>query len=257
MATKRASKAVTPQQKKKGFLRKKFLKLPVWLWLIIVIFGIAGMSGEDSSNTSTNSATPTATVSASTFPEVTVDDSTEASSNEPTIEPTATPAVIPTVMVTPTPESTSTPVSMPTVAPTQDVTQFVIREGDKDENVRQLQLRLIALGFLSGKADGDFGPKTVSAVKAFQNAADLPMTGECDYDTYLSLKADNAPVAATQAPAEEEDVEIAYIGNRNSKKFHYPSCSSVDDMKEKNKVEFYSRDEAVNSGYDPCGRCHP
>jgi methylphosphotriester-DNA--protein-cysteine methyltransferase len=56
---------------------------------------------------------------------------------------------------------------------------------------------------------------------------------------------------------EDESDEVAYIGNRNSKKFHYPSCSSVDDMKESNKVEFYSRDEATSAGYDPCGRCHP
>ena len=37
----------------------------------------------------------------------------------------------------------------------------------------------------------------------------------------------------------------------------YAECSSVDDMKEKNKVEFYSRDEAINQGYEPCKRCNP
>lgn len=49
-----------------------------------------------------------------------------------------------------------------------------------------------------------------------------------------------------------------YILNTNTKKFHYPSCSSVDDMKEKNKQEFFgTRDEAVAQGYSPCGRCKP
>lgn len=49
-----------------------------------------------------------------------------------------------------------------------------------------------------------------------------------------------------------------YILNTNTKKFHYPSCSSVDDMKEKNKQEFFgSRDDAVAQGYSPCGRCKP
>ena len=62
---------------------------------------------------------------------------------------------------------------------------------------------------------------------------------------------------------EQEDVimdetgEAPYIGNKNSKKLHYAECSSVDDMKEKNKVEFYSRDEAINQGYEPCKRCNP
>lgn len=67
------------------------------------------------------------------------------------------------------------------------------------------------------------------------------------------------------APIEDEQEEVVpdetgeapYIGNKNSKKLHYADCSSVDDMKEKNKVEFYSRDEAINQGYDPCGRCKP
>ena len=49
-----------------------------------------------------------------------------------------------------------------------------------------------------------------------------------------------------------------YILNTNTKKFHYPTCSSVDDMKEKNKAEFFgTRDEAVAQGYSPCGRCKP
>ena len=55
----------------------------------------------------------------------------------------------------------------------------------------------------------------------------------------------------------DESGEAPYIGNKNSKKLHYAECSSVDDMKEKNKVEFYSRDEAINQGYDPCKRCNP
>ncbi len=48
---------------------------------------------------------------------------------------------------------------------------------------------------------------------------------------------------------------VSYIGNKNSKKFHLPSCSTL--PAEKNRVYFNSRKEAVSSGYDPCGRCHP
>ena len=51
--------------------------------------------------------------------------------------------------------------------------------------------------------------------------------------------------------------DAPYIGNANSYKFHYSSCSSVDQMNESNKVEFYSRDEAINAGYNPCKRCDP
>ena len=49
-----------------------------------------------------------------------------------------------------------------------------------------------------------------------------------------------------------------YILNTNSKKFHIPTCSSVSDMKDKNKQEFAgSREEVINMGYSPCGKCHP
>lgn len=49
-----------------------------------------------------------------------------------------------------------------------------------------------------------------------------------------------------------------YILNTNTKKFHYPSCSSVDQMKDKNKKKVTcSRDEIIGMGYDPCKRCNP
>ncbi|WP_298523182.1 hypothetical protein [uncultured Methanobrevibacter sp.] len=49
----------------------------------------------------------------------------------------------------------------------------------------------------------------------------------------------------------------SYIGNSNSHKFHSSGCGDVNKMKDSNKVYFSSRDEAINSGYSPCGHCHP
>ena len=49
-----------------------------------------------------------------------------------------------------------------------------------------------------------------------------------------------------------------YIANKNTKKFHYPTCGSVGQMKESNKKYLNcSRDQAMQQGYDPCGRCCP
>lgn len=53
------------------------------------------------------------------------------------------------------------------------------------------------------------------------------------------------------------NIESSYIGNRNTGKFHYANCSSVDRMKESNKVPLSTREEAINSGYVPCKRCNP
>lgn len=51
---------------------------------------------------------------------------------------------------------------------------------------------------------------------------------------------------------------ITYVLNTNTKKFHLPSCSSVKDIKDKNKQEVTcSRDEVIDMGYVPCKRCNP
>lgn len=56
---------------------------------------------------------------------------------------------------------------------------------------------------------------------------------------------------------EETTVTYSYIGNKNSKIYHYPDCGSIDTIKEKNKVNFISEDEAIDKGYSPCKACNP
>jgi competence protein ComEC len=47
-----------------------------------------------------------------------------------------------------------------------------------------------------------------------------------------------------------------FIINTNTKKFHIPSCSSVDDMVDKNKEQStFTKKELIEKGYDPCKRC--
>lgn len=58
--------------------------------------------------------------------------------------------------------------------------------------------------------------------------------------------------------AVEDTTEVTYILNTDSKKIHYPDCSSVERMSEKNKKESnLSRDELISDEYDPCGICKP
>ena len=51
--------------------------------------------------------------------------------------------------------------------------------------------------------------------------------------------------------------ETPYIGNSNTKKLHRFNCASVNDIKEVNKKFIESREEAIEDGYKPCGRCNP
>mgnify|MGYP002639008969 CR=1 FL=1 len=56
----------------------------------------------------------------------------------------------------------------------------------------------------------------------------------------------------------EQKTESTYVLNTNTKKFHLPSCSSLNQMNESNKGEFTgTRDELIQQGYEPCKRCHP
>lgn len=49
-----------------------------------------------------------------------------------------------------------------------------------------------------------------------------------------------------------------YVANKNTRKFHYPDCSSVKQMKESNKLYFNgTREELIKKGYEPCKKCNP
>jgi competence protein ComEC len=52
----------------------------------------------------------------------------------------------------------------------------------------------------------------------------------------------------------QESTALMYIGNRNSKIFHVPSCSSL--PAPHNQVELKSRAEAIQMGFVPCKRCN-
>lgn len=71
------------------------------------------------------------------------------------------------------------------------------------------------------------------------------------------------PVTTTTTTSQQEqntpveDSGTTYVLNTNSKKIHYASCSSVDDMKESNKAFTNDYDQAIADGYKPCGRCKP
>ena len=83
------------------------------------------------------------------------------------------------------------------------------------------------------------------------------------YDAALGNMAENQSgiTAAVYTPVREQPTQSevkTYVLNKNSKKFHLPSCSSVGKMAEKNKLTFTgTRMEVINKGYAPCQNCHP
>ena len=81
---------------------------------------------------------------------------------------------------------------------------------------------------------------------------------EAPVQTLGPVQAD-APASDRSAPSETPaPKQYEYVLNTSSKKFHYPSCKSVKDMKDSNRKDFTgTRDEVIAMGYDPCGNCHP
>lgn len=65
----------------------------------------------------------------------------------------------------------------------------------------------------------------------------------------------NSSLEETQNSNEKEET---YILNTNSKKFHKPTCSGVNNISEKNKSEYTgTKSNLLMQGYTPCGNCNP
>ena len=111
---------------------------------------------------------------------------------------------------------------LPTPTPEPAVTQGILTpeyatlsKGDKSEDVQKMQERLWELGFLDDDRDGNFGSNTQTAVKLFQQAAGLDVTGVADNATLTLLYSADAPMTEnaniTPAPAETPAVQDGAI----------------------------------------------
>ncbi len=102
---------------------------------------------------------------------------------------------------------------MPDPIRTNPVTVPVADSGPDAATVTTAQAQLLALGFSPGPIDGDFGPKTSAAAKAFQAAQRLPKTGQLDLGTLAALtKACEAPARPDKATATTAQTELIRLG---------------------------------------------
>ena len=84
-------------------------------------------------------------------------------------------------------------------------------------------------------------------------------TGDSTLDRAVSTSDPSVvhePSSDTQAGT--STAEAHYVLNNNTKKFHLPSCSSADDIKDSNREDYYgSREDLIERAYVPCKRCNP
>ena len=78
---------------------------------------------------------------------------------------------------------------------TSPVMAATLKRGDSSDKVRKLQEALIENGYLSGNADGQFGPMTEDAVKLYQQLVGVSDTGVINDIQYLNIthESSNAP----------------------------------------------------------------
>lgn len=183
---------------------------------------------------------------------------------EYTAAPTATPTAIPSP--TPTVKLTATPSPAPTHTPPPATTKEPVAAhiiATKSVNIRQdastesKKLGTLAKGDKLVLLQAFYMPKWHQV--EYNGQVSYISANYCDIVDGVIPAAISVASAKTSAPTQvkKQESSSAYIGNRNTKKFHYASCSSVDDMKSSNKVSFASSEEAKKKGYVPCKRCKP
>ncbi|MBQ7826240.1 MAG: D-alanyl-D-alanine carboxypeptidase family protein [Clostridia bacterium] len=113
----------------------------------------------------------------------------------------------------PTPAPTPTPIATPSPIPTPSpVTYTTLKKGTNGPSVVRMQEALIALGYLDGSADGDFGSGTQRAVVQFQAVNGLSADGIAGSKTLSLLYSGNA-LDASQAP----EMDYLILVNRENK----------------------------------------
>ncbi len=155
----------------------------------------------------------------------------------------ATASVTETPVPTPTPTRTPIPLPKPTGIPTPSPVPTVyptVRRGDKGETVKRIQQQLIALGYLVGLADGDFGAKTEQALKDYQAVQGLSEDGVAGPRTMIHL------FDGVSLP------QCTVYRNAGERTYHTKSyCSLVREGAEELKLS-----DAVRLGLEECIHCH-
>lgn len=132
-----------------------------------------------------------------------------------TVDVTPTPAPTPFGIVataTPVPTPTPTPVPTPNITPNASYGQ--LNMGDRDDAVKDLQLKLRELGYYGGEIDGAYGNQTRHAVELFQYQNGLTVDGIAGMYTltvlYESEEVKPAPtqIIATSTPAFQPDATV-------------------------------------------------
>lgn len=164
---------------------------------------------------------------------------------------------------TPEPTATSTPTPAPTATntPAPEQVSKSLEKGAKGDEVKEIQERLIELGYLSGNADGIFGNQTEEAIKAFQERNNFKVTGiatSAVINTILSGSAIRAERTEQKTNTEVNTQEnnavtetMVWLSATGSKYHSKNNCGRMNPS----TARQVSKSSALAMGYDACSKC--
>ena len=142
-------------------------------------------------------------------------------------------------------KATATPTSKVTATP--EPTSSVLKTGSKGTEVKELQNKLIELGYLTGKADGVYGTKTAEAVAAFQKANKLTADGVAGEKTQDKLNSSSATSNSSDSKSETTTTSSTSKTGSSTIK---PSASSVQYANWYDKIKAVARKYPYATVYD-------
>lgn len=132
-------------------------------------------------------------------------------------------------------------------------------QSDTTTNITSRTAAGAATGNAAGAAAGN-AAAGAAAGNAAKNTTKAATKSATKTTTKTTTKADDEaePQVVRSGGGSSAGEGQEYIANKNTKKFHYPYCKSVKQMKEKNKeYRTCTRDELIREGYVPCKNCNP
>ena len=197
----------------------------------------------------------------------------------PTTESTTTPTTEPTTAPTtePTTEPTTAPTTEPTTAPTTEPTTAPTTEPPHTHSFSSATCtapKTCSCGATEGEANGHSWKN--ATCQAPKTCITCGITEGTTADHSWSAATCTAPQKCKTCSAENgsaighnynqgtclicgskdpDYVEITYVLNTYTMKFHRPSCRKL--PTDNRKDTSMSREEVIAAGYDACGICHP
>ena len=110
-----------------------------------------------------------------------------------------------------------------------------------------------------GVGPNEYGHPTEQTIQTLSNCGAAIYRTDTQGTVRISYKNNESSVFTEGKSRNRGDSEdVTYVLNNGTRKFHRPDCSSVPDIADYHKEYSYaSREELLDQGYSPCGRCKP